>query len=92
MRDYAVAIAQFDGLSRAKPGQESPGVSQLTQSDRRHFRRLWHGTITHCYDISAAFWPPLSETEPILRNGAPRYACRTAEAAVSTWFVVTSGE
>src|SRR5580700_495466 len=34
---------------------------------------------------------PLREAEPILRNGIPR-ACRTAEAAVPTWFVVTSGE
>lgn len=47
VRDYAGAIAQFDGLSRAKPGQEALGISQLTQSDRRHFRSLRHGTVAH---------------------------------------------
>src|SRR5580700_2419696 len=48
--------------------------------------------VAHCYDISAAFWPPLSEAEPILRNRIRRCARRTAEAAFSRWFVVTSGE
>jgi hypothetical protein len=51
VRNYALAVAQFDGLSRAKPGQEALGASQLTQSDRRHFRRSWHGAVALCYDI-----------------------------------------
>jgi hypothetical protein len=58
MRDDTVALAQFNGFPCAKPSQEALGISQLTQSDRRHFRGWWHVMVAHCYDLSAAFWPP----------------------------------
>ena len=52
---------------------------------------MWHGRALLSY-ISAAFWPPLSEAEPILRNALTRYGRRTAEAAFPADFVVISGE
>jgi hypothetical protein len=38
VRDHAVALTQLNSFPCAKPGQEALGISQLTQSDRRHFR------------------------------------------------------